>query len=349
MTIVKTNKSLAKILVIGAGAWGTAIANLIAKNITKNNLKSDQNLKNQIGLIANNQEIVNEINNHHRNHQFLPNVELSKIIKASDDLKTQIKNVDLVFIVTPSQTIFKILKNIADAKLKTAIGIVICSKGFDFTKQKFLSELIEDLLPKSNYAILSGPNFAGEVASEAPTLTTIASKNKKFANQVSALLQNDYFKSKYSQNVITTQLCGIFKNIIAIGCGIIDGLNLGQNAKSALILQGIAEISLICKKLKISDDLNNPAGFGDIFLTCASTKSRNNMLGFRIATSKKYLEIQKEHKTYEGVIATKSIAKLAKKLQIKLILCQSIDQILSKNFSIKEIKILITKSILSNE
>ncbi len=340
---MNNNKSLGRIAVIGAGAWGTAIANLIAKNFANV-------LKNPICLIANDCQVINEINNHHSNSQFLPKVKLSKNIKACGHLENEIKNIDLVFIVTPSQTIFEVLKKISSFKLKPSIGLVICSKGFDFARQKFLSELVEDLLPKKNYAILSGPNFASEVAVEAPTITTIASKDKKFANKVSALLQNDYFKSQYSRDVLTVQLCGIFKNIMAIGCGIIDGLNLGQNAKSALILQGINEIILICKKLKISDDLNNPAGFGDIFLTCSSTKSRNNLLGFRIASGKKYSEIKKsENKTYEGVIATKSIAKLAKKLQIELILCKTIDQILSKNLSIAEIKILITKSILSNE
>ncbi len=340
---MNNNKSLARIAVIGAGAWGTAIANLIAKNFTNV-------LKNPILLIASDWQVINEINNHHSNSQFLPKVKLSRNLKACSDLENEIKNVDLLFIVTPSQTIFEILKKISNCKLKPSIGLVICSKGFDFTRQKFLSELVEDFLPRKNYAILSGPNFASEVAIEAPTVTNIASKNKKFADKVSALLQNDYFKSQYLGDVLTVQLCGIFKNIMAIGCGIIDGLNLGQNAKSALILQGINEIILICKKLKISDDLNNPAGFGDIFLTCSSTKSRNNSLGFRIASGKKYSEIKKsENKTYEGVIATKSIAKLAKKLRIELILCKTIDQILSKNLSIEEIKILITKSILSNE
>jgi glycerol-3-phosphate dehydrogenase (NAD(P)+) len=339
----RKNKFPLRIVVIGAGAWGSAIANLIAKNFT--NVK-----KNPICLIANDQQIINEINNHHCNSQFLPKVKLSKNIKACSDLENEIKNSDLVFIVTPSQAISKILKKISGYRLKPEIGLVICSKGFDFTRQKFLSELVEDFLPGKNYAILSGPNFASEVALNAPTITSIASKNKKFADKIAVLLQNDYFKSQYSKNILTIQLCGIVKNIMAIGCGIIDGLDLGQNAKSALILQGINEIILICKKLKISSDLNNPAGFGDIFLTCSSTKSRNNLLGFRIASGKKYSEIKKsENKTYEGVIATKSIAKLAKKLQIELVLCKTIEQILSKDLSIAEIKILITKSILSNE
>lgn len=340
---VKNNLST-KIVVIGAGVWGSTIANLIAKNSLQSNLK------NQICLISNVNQVVDEINNHHTNQQSLPGFKLSRLIVASSDIKGQIKDADFVFIVTPSQTIYEILKNISGVKLKARMGVVICSKGFDFARQKFLSQLIEEFLPKKNYAILSGPNFASEVANQVPTITTIASKNKKFVGQIANLLENNHFKSRYSSNVITTQLCGIFKNIIAIGCGLIDGLDLGQNAKSALILQGVDEIGLICKKLKISDDLANPAGFGDIFLTCSSTKSRNNLLGFKLAKGKKYLEIKKsENKTYEGVDATKSMLKLAKKLKIELILCKTIEQILSKNFSAKEIKNLITKSILSNE
>ncbi len=141
-------------------------------------------------------------------------------------------------------------------------------------------------------------------------------------------------------------MCGVIKNIMAIGCGIIDGLNLGQNTKAALVNKGIEEILLLCEALKIETDLTTPACFGDIFLTCASSKSRNNALGAMLASGKGYAEISKEnHKTFEGAIAAKSMVNLAKKLKIELILSQTIAQILDSSYNTDKIKNLIIKAI----
>ena len=134
---------------------------------------------------------------------------------------------------------------------------------------------------------------------------------------------------------------------MAIGCGIIEGYGMGVNAKSALLMKGIEEIQLICKKLKISEDISHSAGFGDIFLTCSSTKSRNNTLGHLIAQGKSYEQIvKKTNNTFEGYYSAKAISKIAKKLEIKLDLCQKINEILNSNYSKKEIKQQISQIIL---
>jgi glycerol-3-phosphate dehydrogenase (NAD(P)+) len=325
-----------KISVIGAGAWGTAIANLIAKNSFP------------VLLISNDKKIVLEVNKKRSNQVYLPKIKLSSNITASDNLsEDSLKNSDLIFIVTPSKTIDGILEEISNFKLSSKTGFVICSKGLDQNKLKFFSQVFADILPDKKCAILSGPNFALEVAQESPTITTIASKDKKFAQKVIKILQNDYFQAEYSDDVITTEVSAVLKNVLAIGCGIVDGLNLGQNAKAALLNKGVQEILLLCKKLKGSGNLNNAAGFGDIFLTCSTTKSRNNALGYEIAKGRSYKEIDaKAHKTFEGAVSVKLIVKLAKKMKLQLKLCEMMEEILDKEFSTKEIKERITKAIL---
>ncbi len=325
-----------KIIVIGAGAWGTTIANLIAKNSY------------QVFLSANRQEVVDEINHKNSNQRFLPNIKLSPKIKAVGSFEEEIKSADFVFIVTPSESATQIFKKISQLKIGKNCKFILCSKGIEQQSLKLLSDAFEKITKIKKYAVLSGPNFAIEVANQSPTITSVASKNKKLASEVSALLNNDHFRAHYFKDPRTAEICGIVKNIIAIGCGILDGLDLGVNAKAALVMKGIGEIQLLCKKFKASEDISNAAGFGDIFLTCSSEKSRNNSLGRSISEGKTYAEILvKTGKTYEGASSAKAIAAIAKKLKLKLDLCVGVNEILSRKHSPKQIKAKISQIILS--
>lgn len=316
-----------KVLVIGAGAWGTALANLIAKN------------GNDVFLSANNSKIIDEIEEKSRNEKFLPGIKLSSKIFAISGFMT---DADFVFIVVPSSDCKKVFEKIAETNFKKNTIFVICSKGVEPASLLLLSDVFEKITGKKNYAVLSGPNFALEVANEAPSITTIASRNKNLANNVIQLLNNYRFRASYSKDPRSAEICGIVKNIIAIGCGISDGLGLGVNAKAALVMKGISEIQLLCKKLKASSDVVNAAGFGDIFLTCSSAKSRNNSLGALIAQGKK----PEAGKTYEGAASAKSMVAIAKKLKLKLDLCEGINEILTRKFTQKQIKEKIAKAIL---
>lgn len=331
------NKSASKkIIVIGAGSWGTAIANLLAQN------------SNEVFLAANRPEIVSEINSKNSNQRFLPDIKLSKNIKAIEDFSDEIKSADLVFIVTPSSSATQIFEQIKNIKIKKKCGFVICSKGFEHNSLLLLSDAFEKTTGIKNYAVFSGPNFAMEVANQEPTVTTIASRNKKLAQEVITVLSNDNFQAQYFKDPRTAEICGVVKNIIAIGCGIVDGLGLGVNAKSAVVMKGISEIQLLCKKLKASTDITHAAGFGDIFLTCSSTKSRNNSLGILLASGKSYAQIAKETgQTYEGEFSASAVCEIAKKLKLQLDLCEEINQILTRKHTPNKIRTIISKSILS--
>lgn len=317
-----------KILVIGAGAWGTALAWLIAKN------------SHEVFLSANRSQIIDEINHESSNERFLPGVKLSPKIFAVSDFVT---DADFVFIVTPSAISTKIFQKIAQTKFKKDCIFVICSKGLEPKTNKLLSDSFEKITKHRSYAVLSGPNFAAEVVNEAPSITTIATKNKKLATAVINLLSNNHFRAFYFKDPRTVEICGVVKNVIAIGCGIVDGLDLGVNAKSALVMKGIGEIQLLCKKLKASTDVVTAAGFGDIFLTCSSQKSRNNSLGVLLAQEKE----REVDKTYEGISSAAAIVALGKKLKVKLDLCEGINKILTRKSSAEQIKKIISKAILS--
>ncbi len=317
-----------KVLVIGAGAWGTALAWLIAKN------------SHEVFLSANRSQIIDEINHESSNERFLPGVKLSPKIFAVNVFVT---DADFVFIVTPSAISTKIFQEIAQTKFKKNCIFVICSKGLEPKTNKLLSDSFEKITKHKSYAVLSGPNFAAEVANETPSITTIATKNKKLATAVINLLSNSHFRAFYFKDPRTVEICGVVKNIIAIGCGIVDGLDLGVNAKSALVMKGIGEIQLLCKKLKASTDVVTAAGFGDIFLTCSSQKSRNNSLGVLLAQEKE----REVDKTYEGISSAAAVVALGKKLKVKLDLCEGINKILTRKSSTEQIKKIISKAILS--
>jgi glycerol-3-phosphate dehydrogenase (NAD(P)+) len=316
-----------KILVIGSGAWGTALASLLAKQ------------NSVVNLLTRNQLTLNEINNSHSNDKYLPKIKLPKNIFAINEFNG---DWDFVFIALPSNNISEIFLQISKIKFKENCCFVICSKGLIEDSLEFFSNAFERIIGHKNYAILSGPNFAIEVAQDLPTISTIACLDLLIYKKIISIIDNSNFKIKYCDAIECVELCAVMKNIIAIGCGLIEGLNLGNNAKSALVLQGIYEIRQLCLALKIKEDLFSPAGFGDIFLTCSSTKSRNFSLGLLLANNQQI----PQDKTFEGLNGLNIILKLSKKLELKLDLCEILFKIANKEMIREKYLDLLIKTIL---
>jgi glycerol-3-phosphate dehydrogenase (NAD(P)+) len=315
-----------KVAVIGSGAWGFSIASLLARN------------GHNVFVLSRCEDEVKEINKKHLN------------LAASTNFKLVVKDSGFIFLVVPSNAVLTVLKSLNKENISNNTKIVICSKGVDNKGLQLFSDCINQELPSNKYAILSGPNFASEVAKFMPTTTTIASFNNSHALEIVNLLKNNHFLPVISNDVISAQIFGAIKNILAIGCGIIDGLKLGQNAKAALITKGVLEASLLAEKLggKPKENFISPCGIGDLFLTCSSKKSRNNSLGFLIGSGKKIKEILDSGKTFEGFNASGSMIKFANKHQVNLPLCKEINQILHGNFTTKEIKNIISNAILTD-
>ncbi len=315
-----------KITVVGAGAWGTAIANLLAHNT------------HEVCAISDLSKISEEINQKNTHATALPGINLEKNLKCSTNLKEEATNSSLIYIVVPSNVVPIIIEQLSSINLQENCGFVICTKGLDHQSLKLFHQIIEEKIPNHPIAVLSGPNFAIEVAQKVPSVTNIASLDENFAKRVIKAMQNNYFKPIFLPNILIAEISSVVKNIMAIACGINDGLGLGENSKAALLLQGIEEIKLLAKSLGDQNpQTDNPASFGDIFLTCSTTKSRNNSLGSKIGQGEKYSTLKKT-KTYEGAINAESINRLATKLGVKLSLCQTIHEILEGEFEVENVK-----------
>ncbi len=325
------NKSDTKIAVIGTGSWGTAIANLIAQ-------------KQKVTIFGRNNSTIDEINQARSNQKYLPNIRLSSNITATTNYAL-IGGFDLIFIAVPVASFCETLESLSQNLLPEIKqnSIVICSKGitnYESGNPMFLSEIVQAKLPKANLAILSGPNFALEVALGKFTITTIASDNDEFANKVAIILNQQNFCCEISNQMLSCELFATIKNILAIACGIVDGMNLGENFKAAVVACGIKELAKISaiffsrkNDVKLPFEPSNlhnnnifsifSAGFGDIFLTCSSTTSRNYLLGKNIANFGLKTSLYQETRQFanfnshcEGINSTKQLLNL---LQIRYI------------------------------
>jgi glycerol-3-phosphate dehydrogenase (NAD(P)+) len=326
---------MAKISLIGAGAWGLAIANTIAHN------------KNKISVYSNEEDVIKEVNKYHTTHR-LPGVKLSNRIIAKEDIISATKSAKFIFIVTPSQAVKEVLLQIREGKISNETIFITCSKGIDENNLKLFSELVKEIFPHNPHATISGPNFAIEVAKKLPSVTTIACADQTVAKKISKLLQSEFFLPILSTDVINAQICGIVKNVLAIGCGIIEGLRLGENAKAALLVKGVEEMGNLVEKLGGKrEEFLSPAGFGDLFLTCSSRDSRNNNLGFLIGKGTNPNKILSDKSTvYEGATSVKSIIALAKKHNINMPLSEMIYSILYEKKINEDLEQIIQNTIL---
>ena len=304
--------------VIGAGAWGTAIANNLARLG-----------KGKVIIWAKEKEVVTQINNENKNDTFLKGISLEKNIFATEDLSEALAS--YIFYVTPVQrfrSIIRLQKNyISNSKL------IICSKGIEISSGHLLSEIMNTELPNINYSILSGPSFAYEVAANMPAALVLASKNIKNAIDLSNIISSKNFRLYPSDDVVGVQLGGAIKNVYAISSGIVKGLNYGENAGAALLTRAISEMVRISIALGgKKESIFGLSGVGDILLTCTSEVSRNFTLGKAIGQAKDLNTIINNNNTIaEGYFTTKAIYNLVKSKNIDAPILNSIYRVLYKD------------------
>ena len=254
-----------KVSVIGAGGLGTAIAQLISVNVDT------------VYLHARRKEVVDEITKTGYNTEYYPNLKLADNIIPTNDYN-HITECDVVFFCVPSFGIRTALKKLSNYICKDCI-IVSTAKGIEYPSLKTMSEIVKEYFNRSP-VVLSGPNFAFEIALSLFTIANIASDNSKHLEPVKKILTTDKFKAKINNDVIGTEYCGVIKNINAIAYGICEGMNLNDNARYAVLTKGYNETKDIIEgiggKRETVDDY---CGFGDLVLTATSRESRNHTLG----------------------------------------------------------------------
>ena len=249
--------------VIGGGAWGTALAQLLAADGTP------------VRLWAREADVVAAINAEHRNPAFLPGAALSSSLTATGNL-TDMADLDALLVVVPVPFLRAVL---AELPLGGA-PLVLCSKGMEAGSFAFPIDMARDLAPKRPHAVLSGPTFAHEVAAGLPTAITLAAADAGVAADIAQTLARPHFRPYVSTDVIGAEIGGAVKNILAIACGIVDGAGLGLNARAALISRGFAEMTRFgLSRGAQAETLAGLAGLGDLVLTCTSSASRNFALG----------------------------------------------------------------------
>jgi len=327
-----------KIGVVGAGRWGTALANLLALKGFK------------IDLWVFEKEVKDQIESYRENKVFLPGISLSDQIYPSNDIEAVVKEKDLVLIVVPSHVMRETASKIREHISKETV-VVSASKGIEnkthLTMSGVLREIFQEISGDS-FAVLSGPSFAGEVVRRVPTVVSVASKNQKVASFVQHVFATPYFRVYTNNDMIGVELGGSVKNVIAIASGIIDGLGLGLNTRAALITRGLTEMRRLGLKLGANPrTFAGIAGVGDLVLTCTGDISRNHTVGKKIGEGMKLNEILSEMRMVaEGVKTAKSVYNLSRKLGVEMPISQEVYHVLYDDVAPKEaVRRLMTRDL----
>lgn len=308
---------MSRIGIIGAGAWGTSLASVL------------QRAGNDIVLQAHEVETADSINVDHINGPFLPGVLLDPKIYSTTNLD-KATNADAVLLVTPAQHLRAVCEKAAPG-WSDDVPAIICTKGIEQNSYALMSEVVAATLPRKPMAILSGPTFAIEVARGLPTAVALACNDEALGKILMEYMNSRHFRIYRSGDVVGAQIGGAVKNVIAIACGIVEGRGLGENARSALVTRGLAEmIRLGVAKGARPETLSGLSGLGDLTLTCYSMKSRNFSLGVALGQGKALDKILGERTSVaEGVYSASSVTGLAGELGIEVPICDAVNDVIN--------------------
>jgi glycerol-3-phosphate dehydrogenase (NAD(P)+) len=314
------------ISVLGAGSWGTALANVISDNGYR------------CLLWSHNEDEINEMKKTRKNSRYLPDAEISGNVVFTSDLAEAVENVDVLVVAVPSQAVRSVLKRLRETAsfLKPPIMVNV-SKGIENGTLKLMSDVFEEFYPECDFVVLSGPSHAEEVIRRIPTTIVSSSKSSEAAKVVQDIFTNSYMRIYTNQDVVGVELCGALKNIIALGAGISDGLGYGDNTKAALMTRGIAEIARLGKKLGAkSSTFLGLAGMGDLIVTCTSMHSRNRRCGILIGEGKSVDEAVKSiGMVVEGFYTVQSAYELSQKHGVDMPITEELYNVLYKGQSAK--------------
>lgn len=314
--------------VIGAGSWGTTLANLLAgKGFT-------------IALWAYEAELAGSMAVKKENHLYLPGIPLSENIIPTASLEEAAGGKDLLFIVTPSHVVRQTLQNLA-AHLSAQTMLVSASKGIENTTLLTMTAVISDVLglkDRQRLAVLSGPTFALEVSKKIPSVVTLASENQPLAREIQQILSTPFFRVYTNADVAGVELGGALKNVIAIAAGISDGLGFGFNTRAALITRGLAEISRLALHMGADrNTLSGLSGLGDLVLTCTGELSRNRTVGVRLGRGESLAEITRDMRTVaEGIRTAESAHDLSRRMGVSMPITEQVNSILRGHKNPKE-------------
>ncbi|MCA9401640.1 MAG: NAD(P)-dependent glycerol-3-phosphate dehydrogenase [Candidatus Omnitrophica bacterium] len=308
--------------VIGDGGWGTTLALHCARN------------GHSVTLWGPFPDYVKRMQKARVNPTFLPGVHLPKSIHISENLTTTIAQNEILLYAIPSQFTPAILKQIAKTKCDLSDKIILSvTKGIDTKSLKRISQMIHDELGDLKLGVLSGPTIAKEVAAKIPSTAVIASSNQNLAKTLQQTINSDTFRIYTNTDIIGVELGGSIKNVIALACGVCDGLGFGSNTKAALLTRGLAEMARLGVALGgKKDTFSGLSGLGDLVTTCFAPTSRNRTVGEQLGKGKTIESIlSKMRMVAEGVETSKAIVKISKEKNIPMPICTEVYNIIFKH------------------
>jgi glycerol-3-phosphate dehydrogenase (NAD(P)+) len=313
-----------RIGIVGAGAWGTALA--IACNQAGRSCL----------LWAAEPEVAGTINTTGENAAFLPGVPIPQSIRVSNAL-SDMADCDAILAVTPAQYTRQTLTTLS-SHLQHGVPVVLCAKGIERSTLALMSEVLNQCAPGAIPAVLSGPSFAKEVAIGLPTAVTLACPDRAAGDDLIAAISSASFRLYYSDDLVGAEIGGSVKNVLAIACGIADGLGLGESARAALITRGFAEMTRLGEAMGARrETLTGLCGLGDLILTCSSQQSRNFSLGRALAQGQNSKEaLSGKRSVAEGAETAPALLTLAERYNVDMPICQAVNGILQGTLTSKD-------------
>ncbi len=305
------------IAVLGAGSWGTTLANLLAG-------KGDD-----VRLWAYEAEVVESVNRVRENRLFLPGVKLSDRIRAVGDARKAVAGAEVIVSAPPSHVVRAVIGGLGDA-VRPGTLVVSATKGIETDTLALMSQVFSECLPASRFAALSGPSFAAEVCAGQPTAVVAAARDMGTAEAVQRIFATPVFRVYSNVDVVGVELGGALKNVIAVAAGIAEGLGMGHNPRAALITRGLAEITRLGVAMG-ADPLTfaGLAGMGDLVLTATGGLSRNRTLGVALAEGQSFEEYRTTHRSVaEGANTSRAGAALGARMGIELPIIEQVCEVL---------------------
>lgn len=308
---------MTRIAVLGAGSWGTTLADLLARK------------GHEVTIWAYEAEVVESINRRHENSLFLPGARLAPALTATGDAGEAVRGVPVILSAAPSQVVRSVITSVQAAVADDAL-VVSATKGIENESLALMSEVIGELVPQARFAALSGPSFAQEVFEGQPTAVVAAASSLPAAQETQDIFATRRFRVYTNRDVVGVELAGALKNVIAVAAGMLEGLGLGHNPRAALITRGLAEITRLGLAMN-ADPMTfaGLAGMGDLILTTTGSLSRNRALGLALARGETLSEYSARHRTVaEGALTSRAAASLAVKLGVEMPVTEKVCQIL---------------------
>jgi glycerol-3-phosphate dehydrogenase (NAD(P)+) len=309
--------------VIGAGAWGTALAQTAAK------------AGRDVTIWSFEQDVADAINNRHENTIYLPDIPLSAAVGAVTAI-SDLDACDAILAVAPAQHLRRVLESFLPYA-RPRLPIVLCAKGIEQSSLSLMTDVLGETIPKALPAVLSGPSFAIDTAQGLPTAVTLACTDEAIGNQLIEALGTSRFRPYLATDLIGAEIGGAVKNVLAIACGISEGRELGKSAHAALISRGFAEMTRLALAMGGKrETLAGLCGLGDLVLTCSSPQSRNMSCGLALGRGVSLADIMASRKAVtEGVASAPAVVALAQRHGVDMPICQAVDDILAGRISVE--------------